>query len=201
MDNKTIKTYSNLATDYDQETKDFWERFPNTIIDAFVKALPNGGRILDVGSGPGRDALILKESGLDVLCLDASEAMVSMCREKKLEAIVGDFLDLPFGNEKFDGVWAYTSLLHVKKIEIDKALKEIYRVLKPSGTFGLGIIEGDKELYRESSGMNMERWFSFYTKKEIENLLEKHSFKIIFFNEFMPKSKKYLNFIAQKINS
>ena len=70
--------------------------------------------------------------------------------------------------ETFDGIWAYTSLLHVPKSEIEKPLLEIRRVLKNDGIFGLGMIEGKTEGYRESSGVNMPRWFSFYEKPEIE---------------------------------
>lgn len=196
MDKQTINTYNQLAKDYDNETIDFWERFPVSIVNKYIELTK--GKILNVGSGPGRDGLILKKAGLDVICLDASEEMINLSKQKGLESVLGDFMDLPFENNSFDGVWAYTSLLHIPKIQIDKPLSEIRRVLKDNGTFGLGLIEGDNELYRESSGMNQLRWFSFYKKEEIENLLLKHGFEILYFEEFKPGSKKYLNFICKK---
>jgi len=61
------------------------------------------------------------------------------------------------------------------------------------------MIEGETEGYRESSGVNMPRLFSFYTKEELELLLNKHGFEIIYFETFKPGSKNYLNFIAKKI--
>ena len=153
---------------------------------------------MDVGSGPGRDGLLLKEKGLEMMCFDASEAMVKLCEEKGLESIVGDFMFIPFEDNSFDGAWAYTSLLHIPKVDVSKAFNEIRRILKDDGILGLGLIEGDTEEYKESAGVNMPRWFSFYTKEEIEKLLEKHNFKVLYFEQFQPRSKNYLNFIAQK---
>lgn len=197
MDIQTINTYNKLAKEYDDETIDFWERFPKSIFNKFIELTK--GKVLDIGSGPGRDGLILKEAGLDVICLDASEEMVRLSKEKGLNSIVGDFNDLKFENESFDGIWAYTSLLHIPRADIDLPLSEIRRVLKMGGTFGLGLIEGDTELYRESSGTKGQRWFTFYKKEEIEGLLIKHGFEVLFFEEFKPGSKNYLNFICKKI--
>lgn len=196
MDIKTINTYNKMAREYDEETADFWDRFPRSILDSFTKL--SSGKILDLGSGPGRDGLLLKKGGLDVICLDASSEMVKMANERGLVSVEGDFLNLPFENEHFCGVWSYTSLLHVPKSEIEQAFKEISRVLKIGGVLGIGLIEGEGELYRESSGINMERWFSFYNKEEIRNLFSKFGFEEVFFQEFAPKTKNYLNFIAIK---
>ena len=76
MDQQTIDTYNKMAQEYEDETSSFWDRFPRTFIDAFAAAV--NGNVLDIGSGPGRDALILKEKGVDVTCLDASEEMVKI---------------------------------------------------------------------------------------------------------------------------
>lgn len=196
MDIKTINTYNKMAKEYDEETVDFWDRFPRSILDTFVNLV--SGKILDIGSGPGRDGLLLKNSGLDVVCLDASTEMVKIAKERGLVAIEGDFLDLPFENGSFDGVWSYTSLLHIPKSEVKSVFKEISRVLNAGGVLGLGLIEGEKELYKESSGINMERWFSFYTKEEIRGLFLEFGFEEVFFQEFRPNNKNYLNFIAIK---
>lgn len=197
MDKQTIETYNQLAETYDQETTDFWDKFPHTIIDKFVEYTK--GKVLDVGSGPGRDGLLLQNKGLDVVCLDASMKMVKLSEGRGLKSVVGDFNNLPFENESFDGVWAYTSLLHVPKSEVSKAFSEIKRVLKANGVFGLGLVEGETELYRESSEMNQLRWFSFYKKEEIEKILSDFGFEILSFKEFKPASKNYFNYICRKI--
>ncbi len=197
MDTKTIQTYNLMAKEYDIETKDFWDRFPNNFLHKFSNLVKK--KVLDVGSGPGRDGLLLKQKGLEVICLDASSEMVKMSKARGLDSIVGDFKNLPFLNKTFDGVWSYTSLLHVPKLEVVDCIKEIYRVLKEEGIFALGLIEGESEEYRESSGVNMPRWFSFYLKEELEHILKNQGFKILFFEKIKPRTKSYLHFIVQKI--
>jgi ubiquinone/menaquinone biosynthesis C-methylase UbiE len=197
MDSKTIETYNQLAREYDEETSDFWELFPRAFIDTFATEVGNG-KILNVGSGPGRDGLLLKDRRLDVTCLDASSAMVELSRQRGLTSIVGDFLDLPFENESFEGVWAYTSLLHIPKSDIRLAFTEIRRVLKLNGVFALGLIEGSTESYRESSGVNQPRWFSYYSHTEVMELLQEFNFKFLHSKSFKPKSKNYLHFLSRK---
>ncbi len=188
-----------MAKEYDNETIDFWERFPRTFLDQFIKL--SGKKIIDVGSGPGRDGLLLQQEGKEVICLDASEQMVRLSAERGLKSVCADFNNLPFDNESFDGVWSYTALLHVPKESVGSALKEIFRVLKSNGIFALGLIEGDIEAYKESSGVSMPRWFSFYKKEEVVDLCKKYGFNLIYFETFKPGSKNYLNFIFRKTQS
>src|SRR5689334_11313988 len=103
MDQKTITTYNQMAKEYDQETRDFWQRFPIKIFDKFAKRVKSGF-VLDIGSGPGRDGEKLRERGLNVICLDASRAMIEMTLKKQLPSIEADLLYLPFQNESFSGI-------------------------------------------------------------------------------------------------
>jgi ubiquinone/menaquinone biosynthesis C-methylase UbiE len=196
MDQQTIDTYNKMAKEYDDETVDFWEQFPRTFVDKFIEL--SGKKIIDIGSGPGRDGLLLQQAGKEVVCVDASEAMVKLSSERGLQSVLTGFDNLPFENESFDGAWSYTALLHIPKKSVEVPLKEIYRVLKPSGIFALGLIEGDSEEYKESSGVDMPRWFSFYQKDEVIGLCKKYDFKLLYFETFTPRSKNYLNFIFRK---
>lgn len=196
MDPQTIDTYNKMAKEYDDETADFWNKFPRTFLDKFIEL--SGVDIIDIGSGPGRDGLLLQRAGKDVVCMDASEAMVKLSSEKGLTSILAGFECLPFENGSFDGVWSYTALLHIPKQSVSVSLSEIFRVLRPSGIFALGLIEGETEEYKESSGVDMPRWFSFYQKDEVVDLCKQQGFKLVYFETFKPRSKNYLNFIFQK---
>lgn len=196
MDKQTIQTYNQSAQEYDDETSDFWERFPRTFLDEFVNL--GKGKVLDIGCGPGRDALLIQEKGCEVTCLDASEEMLKLCKEKGLETIQGDFMDLPFEAGTFDGVWAYTSLLHIPKKDLPKALAQIHKVLKADSALAVGVIEGTEEFYKDSSNMG-PRWFSYYTNKELVKYLEDAGFQIIYQEEFKPRSRNYLNVLCMKL--
>jgi len=195
MDKRTIYTYNKLAREYDQETTGFWKDFPTHMLDRFVDALPNI-QVLNLGSGPGRDGLLLKQRGCDVTCLDASREMVNMCKTRGLMAAEGDLLSLPFPDHSFGGVWAYTSLLHIHKTEMPHALAETRRVLTPDGVFAIGMIEGDGELYRESFGVCLPRLFALYAKEELEELLQNAGFTVTYFETIQPRTKTYLHIIA-----
>lgn len=198
MNKQTIDTYNIRAKEYDEEIIDFWETFPHSFLDTFEKN--SGKRIINIGSGSGRDGLLLKDAGKEVVCIDASKEMVKLSSERGLESVLADFNALPFEDETFDGAWAYTSLLHVSKESVDTPLDEIFRVIKPSGMFALGLIEGDTEEYKKSSGIDIPRWFSFYKKEEAVELCRRHGFELVHFETFAPRSKTYLNFIFQKHN-
>lgn len=197
MDLVTIKTYNQLAKAYDDETADFWARFPGEFVDVFANRV--FGKVLNVGSGPGRDSILLRDRGIDVTCLDASESMIAMTEAQGFRSVLGDFVRIPFADGEFDGVWAYTSLLHTPKSEIDTPMREISRVLKSGGVFAIGMIEGEFDDYRSSSGVGSPRWFSFYTRSEIEEILNRNGFTIVHFAEYKPGTKNYLNFIVVKL--
>lgn len=196
MDQATIEAYDRYATQYDLDTIDFWERFPVGFLARFIEL--SGKKVIDIGSGPGRDAVILQEHGFDVTCLDASQTMVTLTQEKGFTSILGDFNNLPFAEDSFDGAWAYTSLLHTPKTAISRPLSEIHRILQPNGLLGLGMIEGETEIYRTTEQVPMPRLFSFYTQTELEKIVRRSGFTILHQEVFKPGSRRYLNLIAQK---
>ncbi len=196
MDEKTVKTYNEKADEYTAETDDFWQRFPSTFPQDFIKLVK--GKVLDIGSGSGRDAKIFTDAGLEITCLDASESMIKISKSRGFNSVLGNFLSLPFEDKTFNGVWAYTSLLHIHKSEIKKAFEEINRVLVDGGIFGLGLIDGEGEEDRKSMGEDFPRLFTYYNKEEVENIAKEFNLNKIYFEKHQVKSKNYLHFLLQK---
>lgn len=83
----------------------------------YARFLPHvrpGGRILDAGCGSGRDALAFRQAGFRVEAFDASPQMA-----RQAALLLGQ--DVPVlcfeevvWQERFDGIWACASLLHVR---------------------------------------------------------------------------------------
>jgi SAM-dependent methyltransferase len=89
-------------------------------------------RVLEVGSGKGELAERLAgDLGADVVAVDQSERMVELTRDRGIEALVGDVQALPFDGGDFDAAVAAWMLYHVP--DVDRAIAELYRVLRPSG--------------------------------------------------------------------
>lgn len=189
----TIHTYDTYAHVYDAEVVDFWERFPAQTISAFQAALP-GKKVLDLGSGSGRDALLLRDAGLDVTCLDASASMVALTEKLGFPTIQTDFKNLQLDNQMFDGIWAYTSLIHVTPDELVTTVASLRDVLPKNGIILLGLIKGNgAHMVKRPSMPESERYFHFYQAGQIDTLMQSAGFRLIFAEDYQPNTTVYLN--------
>lgn len=149
----------------------------------FLPHLHNNAHILDLSCDPGRDAEIFIKKGFRVTGIDLSKNMVRAAKKKCPNATfhVMNTKELEFSDEKFDGVWANSSLLHISKKDISQALGEVYRVLKMGGIFYLSLKQGDGEHIISDQRYNIEakKFFSYFRVEEIEVLLEEGGFDII----------------------
>ena len=98
---------------------------------ALAEAKP--GRLLEIGCGVGQFAeRVQRELASEVVAIDVSERMVELTRARGIETEIGDAQELPYADGEFDCVAANWVLYHVP--DIDRALVEAKRVLKPGGT-------------------------------------------------------------------
>lgn len=96
-----------------------------------------GKTLLEVGCGLGTDLLQFARAGAKVTGIDLTESGIELTRRRfEWEGLEGNFHvadaeNLPFDDAIFDVVYSFGVLHHTP--EITKAIKEIHRVLKPSG--------------------------------------------------------------------
>ncbi len=93
----------------------------------------NINSILDLGGGTGWFAKKLEEKipNIEVYSIDLARPWM---RLDGVEYIQGNALKLPFKDNSFDVVSAHAILHHVPE-NLDEAIKEVERVLKPHGLF------------------------------------------------------------------
>ncbi len=101
-----------------------------TAFAAVEEARPR--RVLEVGGGKGElGERLVRELGVELLEIDQSERMVELMRGRGLDALVADVQALPCADGEFDCAVAAWMLYHVP--ELDRALAELARVLRPGG--------------------------------------------------------------------
>lgn len=124
---------------YNEHAQAFHDRTAKTDLTAFYKEflqyVPEKAHILDAGCGVGRDSKYFLDHGYTVTAFDASHEMAEMASKAMgLPVLEMTFQQLNFEN-KFEGVWAQLSLIHVPYEETRKVYKKIYRALKSGGIF------------------------------------------------------------------
>ena len=189
-------TYDKTAQDRDAVKASAWKveerkRFLDMLQAAEKKTL------LELGAGPGRDALFFERNGLEVTTTDLSPEMVRLCRAKGLRAQVMDFMALDFPEASFDAVFALNSLLHTPKKDLPDVLKGICRVLKPGGLFYLGVYGGhDFEGVWPDDPLEPKRFFAYYTD---QNLLKRvgRAFETVYFRQV--QTERGANFHFQSL--
>jgi len=107
--------------------------------------MPVSPKILEIGSGSGRDCAFLNSLGCRVIVSDASEPMMRQALNHHPElahrALVFDASapHLPLKSKSLDMAFSIALLMHLERPAIQNCLKEIHRVLKPGSPLLLSV--------------------------------------------------------------
>ncbi|WP_441280074.1 class I SAM-dependent methyltransferase [Bradyrhizobium sp. 63_E2_N1_3] len=166
-----------------------------------------GRRVLEIGFGPGFDALKFLQSGADYSGIDITPENVDRTKKHlgffgfEPDVSQGNAEDLPYPDASFDIVYSNGVLHHIPSLP--DALKEIRRVLKPGGkmtilmyhrysVFYLGVLLthfASGRIFRETlsdrrsrieatAASNAKPIVNVYSKAELSAVLERSGFKI-----------------------
>lgn len=171
-DQRTLAVYDARAAEYAACFDDTDK--PSRHLNAFMAALPEGGYVLDLGCGPGRASVRLRDAGYRVDPIDASAEMVRLARETHdLPARQATFDNIT-GTDKYDGVWANFSLLHAPRADLPKHLSALATALRPRGVLHIGMKIGTG-----TSRDAIDRLYTFVTEEELKTLLGDAGFKLL----------------------
>jgi ubiquinone/menaquinone biosynthesis C-methylase UbiE len=150
----------NLQAAADQARKDYrdvtWDRdyyhpIAARLYDPAIKdmlammGVPAGATVLDAGCGAGVHSIRVARAGHNVVAVDISQAMLQeaklrIARARFAQAVdlkCEDLTQLSFSNASFRYVFSWGVIIHIQNV--DKALDELARILKPRGTLALYI--------------------------------------------------------------
>lgn len=193
--NNTISYYNTNTSSFIESTQsvqmtEAWSRFTTKI--------PKGSLILDFGCGSGRDTKYFLEHGFQVEAIDGSEELCKAASKYTGITVKNQlFTDLS-EVQKYDAVWACSSILHASSEDLIIIIKKIWTALKDKGIFYTSFKYGNFE------GERKGRYFTDFTEESFAALLKKSAdFDILetwITGDVRPgrEDEKWLNVILQK---
>lgn len=156
---------------YNNNAEDFFNNTVNADMSAtyslFEENLSDvNGEILDLGCGSGRDAKHFIDKGYEVTALDLSPVLAEKASKYiGQKVIVGDMKDLDY-IDRFIGIWACASLLHLTESEVLETVKRCHKALKKDGVLYASFKYGEKNYEKDG------RSFTCFTRDKFLNLIE-----------------------------
>lgn len=182
---------------YNLNAKSFSEKFNSQMeldrpeFEMFIN-LVLGNKILDVGCGSGEHLIYFKNQGFDVKGIDLCEEFVRICKKKGLDVLNMDIENIHFSNQKFDGIWAVTSLLHIPKDKLGVVMERFDDILSAEGIVYICLTEGEGEYFKKDN-----RFFSFWDEKSFKNFFSNY-FDLVFFERKVTKTNIFLQGFFKK---
>ena len=133
--------------------------------DTFLELLPEHATILDFGCGSGRDTKYFLEHGCMVDAIDGSLELCKAASEYTGVNVKHMLFQELNEKEKYDGIWACASILHVKREELPEIIRKMSLATKANGIIYLSFKYGDFE------GERNGRYFTDMTEASMEELL------------------------------
>ena len=160
--NKTLDYYDNNAKAFAENTSNI---VFSKIQDTFLSELKNGASVLDFGCGSGRDTCYFLKKGYKVTALDGSAELCRIAEEKTGNPVIQmDFNDFD-EQDRYDGIWACSSILHLSKQELKQVLVHMEQALHKGGIIYTSFKYGDFE------GMRNGRYFADFTENSFRTFV------------------------------
>lgn len=171
MNIQTIEFYNTNTSAFVESTQsvqmtEAWDRF--------TSKMKSSSFILDYGCGSGRDTKYFLDHGYMVEAIDGSDELCKVASKfSGIEVKNQLFTDLS-EVEKYDGIWACSSILHASSTELIIIFKKIWTALKYNGFFYTSFKYGNFE------GERNGRYFTDLTENSFSELVKKSAnFEII----------------------
>lgn len=161
---KTIQYYNDYAKQFIVTTVDVeFKHMQNRFLDK----LQTGAYILDFGCGSGRDTKHFLEQGYNVDAIDGSEKLCRWASELAGIDVKHMYFQELSEVEKYDGIWACSSILHLNHDDLEDVMKKMVLAVKANGIIYTSF------KYGTFSGERNGRYFTDMTEETFAEFLQK----------------------------
>jgi SAM-dependent methyltransferase len=187
----TTRTYDRIVADFAEHNWDI----RLVALENFCRLLQDDARVLDLGCGPGRDTMLLREQSYRVIGLDRSMGMLREARRRVGGPLLcGDMRHIPFASVSFDGVWLCAALLHLPKADALPALIEIRRLLRAYCPLYISVKQGDGESWTADH----TRFFAYYQPDELSSIVKEAGYTVLHMWLTPQEQATWVNLVAMK---
>jgi predicted TPR repeat methyltransferase len=177
LDPTTLATYEALAETYRANRST--EPKPAIVawLDQLAARLPSGARVLELGSGPGLEAVWLEERGLTVRRTDGARSFVNMMRADGYSA---DQLDVRVDDlgGPYELIFADAVLLHLTRPEFADVLGRTRRAVVPGGMLAATLKEGDGSVI-STERLGRPRRFTYWRAGAVREVLDATGWQLL----------------------
>ncbi|MCK4444672.1 MAG: class I SAM-dependent methyltransferase [Thermoplasmata archaeon] len=196
------QTFEAIAEHFDKTRYKPW---PETV--EYVESLPERSRVLDIGCGNGRNMILPRRLGHEVVGIDFSMNLLKIAQEKlemreldeETHLLGGDAAIMPLKDDTFDSALYIATLHHIPSEEDRlRSLKDLKRCLKPGGTALISVWALDQPKFEDllekksedpnyadtflpwtrSDGKVFQRFYHLFEKDELRGLVMRSGLEI-----------------------
>ena len=167
---------------------------PSPELGAFrerVRDLVPGGRVLELGSGPGHDADWFEAAGLHVTRSDATAAFADRLRARGHEVLLLDVTRDALGGP-YDLVWANAVLLHLSPEQLATALAAIAAA---APRLACTVKEGDGAGWSDAK-LGRPRWFTYWREPDLRAALDAAGWRVEWLAHVAGRTEPWLYVLA-----
>jgi SAM-dependent methyltransferase len=168
--------------------------FDRELLDQFAESVRDGGRVCEIGCGPGQIARYLRSRGVSMCGIDLSQEMIKQARRLNPDITFerGDMLALDLPDASLAGIVCFYAIIHLKREDVMRALKGMRRVLKPGGKLLVSFHGGRGELHRDEwYNQPISIDITLFERGEMSGYLESAGFEVERIAERAPYEFEY----------
>jgi len=192
---RTVAGYERSAREYAASVASTPSPPGEAALRQLAASVAPGGRVLEIGSGPGWDADFLESLGLDVHRTDAAVAFCDFQAERgkrcdRLDLLADDIAG------RYDGIAMLAVLQHFERAQVDAALRKLALALDAGGALLLMYPEGDDDDWEhgDSGDYRMVRW----TPEAMDARLAQAGFAVAWQHTFDGRAGSWRSVLARR---
>ena len=178
-------TNKDTISAYNDGVQAYYELSPQTVsdfvkewIDTALNGFPKNARMIEVGSGTGKDARYILSLGYNMELTDASQGFVDYLNGLGMTARTFNILEESFEGT-YDLILANAVFLHFNEVELKDVFEKVINALKPRGRLAFAVKQGDGE-FTEKEKLGKLRYFHLWQAEQLTKMLNGQGFNVTY---------------------